>query len=887
MIRGCKTLEKKIVVLDGNSIANRAFYALPLLSNANGLHTNAVFGFTTMLLKVLEEMKPTHLLVAFDAGKVVFRHHDFAEYKGGRQKTPNELSEQFPYIRELLDAFSIHHYELVGYEADDIIGTLTKEAEERGIQTVIVTGDKDMLQLVSDRVHVALTRKGISEIEWFDPNAIQEKYGLVPDQIKDLKGLMGDASDNIPGIPGVGEKTALKLLHEFNSVENLLENIDQISGKKLKEKVQEHRSEAVLSKELATILRTAPIEVKLDQLEYGGYQKESVLEAFKKFEFKSLYDRVGVAEVQQEQSAAPIEFTIINDDNKASIESSLKERCALHVELDGESYHRADIIGFSFEVEGKFYFAPFSVVDNWERFKEWLAEDNGKLIYDLKKATVSLHWHGIKLAGVSEDMMLASYLLNPSETDFSLQEIYKRETGGHLTNDDTIYGKKNKKEPLPSFEIIAEHVCRKAQAIRKIWGVLEPKLVENDLQPLFYDLEMPLAMVLAKMEYTGITVNIEKLSTMGRELEEQLSQLTKEIYELAGETFNINSPKQLGEILFDRLGLPVVKKTKTGYSTNAEVLEKLQGMHEIIPKILHFRQLGKLYSTYIEGLRKEVNPQTGKIHTSYNQATTATGRLSSVEPNLQNIPIRMEEGRKIREAFVPSEEGWYILAADYSQIELRVLAHIANDPRLIDAFHHNADIHSKTAMDVFGVSPEEVTSEMRRQAKAVNFGIVYGISDYGLSQNLNITRKQAAAFIDRYFSVFEGVKQYMEDIVKKAKKDGYVTTLLQRRRYLPEINSSNFNLRSFAERTAMNTPIQGSAADIIKLAMIQMAKAIEEKNLNSRMLLQVHDELVFEVPAEELEGLKELVAQVMENAIQLKVPLKVDVSVGETWYEAK
>ncbi|WP_134699909.1 DNA polymerase I [Ammoniphilus sp. YIM 78166] len=882
-------MEKKLVVIDGNSIANRAFYALPPLSNANGMHTNAVFGFTTMLLRVLDEQKPSHLLVAFDAGKVVFRHQEYKDYKGGRQKTPSELSEQFPYMKELLDAFGIVRYELEGYEADDIIGTLTKQADEEGVSTVIVTGDKDMLQLVSDRVHVALTRKGISEVEWFTPESIEQKYGLKPQQIIDLKGLMGDASDNIPGIPGVGEKTALKLLHEFQSVENVLANVEGVSGKKLKEKIAEHQEDALKSKELATILRTAPLDIDLESTVYEGYETDKVWNIFKKFEFKSLMERIGRQEEAEEQLAevdVDFEFTVITSDNRQAFEPAFKEPCAIYLELNEENYHRGSIVGMGVTGKSGTFYVSSAMIQDWPALHNWLRGESPKIVHDAKRTVVALRWHGLELNSIEFDIKLASYLLNPSETDFSLQEVARRACGMALPSDDSL-NKKSAKTASASEEELAEIIARRALAIQVSGDSLRKKIKEDDLSSLFFELELPLSLVLAEMELSGIKVDLNQLVVMGKELEEKLHRLTNEIHELVGESFNINSPKQLGEILFDKLQLPVVKKTKTGYSTSADVLEKLQDQHPVIPSILHFRQLGKLYSTYIEGLIKEVNPQTGKIHTSYNQATTATGRLSSTEPNLQNIPIRLEEGRKIRQAFIPSKENWVILAADYSQIELRVLAHIADDKNLKEAFLQGADIHTKTAMDVFGVEAEDVTSEMRRQAKAVNFGIVYGISDYGLSQNLNITRKEAAMFIERYFDVFTGVKQYMDDIVMKARQDGFVTTLLKRRRYLPEITHSNFNIRSFAERTAMNTPIQGTAADIIKLAMVHMGQALKEKGLQSRMLLQVHDELVFEVPEEELDIMKELVPQIMEQAIELQVPLVADVSYGESWYEAK
>ncbi|RKD23791.1 DNA polymerase I [Ammoniphilus oxalaticus] len=877
---------KKFIILDGNSIAYRAFYALPLLNNASGLHTNAVYGFTTMLLKILEEQKPTHLLVAFDAGKVVFRHEDYQDYKAGRARTPGELSEQFPYIRELLDHFKIKHIEQEGYEADDIIGTLTLQADQEAIPTVIVTGDKDMLQLVSEYVQVALIRRGISEVEWYTPATIKEEYGLAPNQIIDLKGLMGDTSDNIPGVPGVGEKTALKLLHQFDSMERVLDSIDEVSGKRLKENLEKYRDDAVMSKELATIHRSVPIELPIDSLLYTGYESEEVGKIFEKFEFNSLMERVGQEATVEDKSLAEVDFTIVTEENWDDFETMLCDDCCLYVELDGTNVHRAELIGFGLEHDEKVVYIPYQTAKQWTGFQEWLQADNGKVVHDLKQAKVALAWHDLRIEGVALDIMLASYLINPSESKFDLQEVVKRASGQTILSDEEVYGKKAVKNKLDA-EQVGAHVAKKVTLIRKSQQALSEQLQEADMSALFHDLEMPLASVLAEMEYTGINVDLQQLKGMGQQLEGQLSDLTNEIHQQAGQQFNINSPKQLGEILFDKLGLPVIKKTKTGYSTNADVLDKLQGQHEIIPQILHYRQLGKLYSTYIEGLIKEIHPQTGRLHTSYNQATTATGRLSSVEPNLQNIPIRLEEGRRIRQSFVPSEDSWVILSADYSQIELRVLAHIAGDENLVEAFLQGADIHTKTAMNVFGVLADDVTSDMRRQAKAVNFGIIYGISDYGLSQNLNITRKEAASFIERYFDVFQGVQEYMKDIVEKAKQDGYVTTLLNRRRYLPEITHRNFNIRSFAERTAMNTPIQGSAADIIKLAMVNMSRALTEKKLRSRMLLQVHDELVFEVPKEELEQMKQLVAETMEQAITLRVPLKVEVSWGDTWYDTK
>lgn len=844
-----------------------------------------------MLLKVIEEMKPTHIMVAFDAGKVVFRHSEYADYKGGRAKTPPELSEQFPLIRELLDAFSIQRFELEGYEADDIIGTLTKRADEQAWKTTVITGDKDMLQLVSEHVSVALTRKGVSEIELYTPQEIQDKYGLAPLQIIDLKGLMGDTSDNIPGVPGVGEKTALKLLHEYGSVEEVLANVDRVSGKKLQENLRENVDKAKMSKELATILREAPVELNVQETGYDGYDGALLSEFFKRMEFKSLLSKIKVdAPVEgegQAANAAPFHFEVVTEESAAMFAEKLTSPMAFYVEMDGDNYHHAPIIGFGLSADDVNLYVPWDQAKEWKAFSQWLEDSTKeKWTFDGKRDTVGLAWHDQDIKGIGFDVYLASYLLNATESNPTLDSIASQYAQVRVRSDDEVYGK-GAKRLLPEEDVISEHVAHKAAAIWQSVPVLREQLAENKMNELLNDLEAPLSMVLALMEKQGIKVNRDRLAQMGVDLDAKLEGLTKQIYELAGQTFNINSPKQLGEILFDVLDLPVLKKTKTGPSTSADVLEKLSPYHPIIDAILTFRQLGKLRSTYIEGLTKEIHSKSSKVHTLYNQATTATGRLSSTEPNLQNIPIRMEEGRKIREAFIPSEEGWYMLAADYSQIELRILAHISGDENLIDAFQKGMDIHTRTAMDVFGVEEGEVTSLMRRQAKAVNFGIVYGISDYGLSQNLNITRKEAGDFIERYFSVFSGVKLWMEEIVKQAKQDGFVTTLLNRRRYLPDIRSSNFNLRSFAERTAMNTPIQGTAADVIKLAMIRMQDSLQEKGLKSRMLLQVHDELVFEVPQDELEMMKQLVPEVMESALKLDVPLKVDVSFGHTWYEAK
>lgn len=874
---------EKLVLVDGNSIAFRAFFALPLLSNDKGIYTNAVYGFTQMLLRILEDEKPTRLLIAFDAGKTTFRHKTFKEYKGGRLKTPPELSEQLPFIHELLDAMEIAHYEIDQYEADDIIGTLAKQAQEQNWEVNIFTGDKDLLQLVDEKVTVSLTKKGITEVEAYDIDAVKERYGFSPEKITDMKGLMGDKSDNIPGVPGIGEKTALKLLHEHGSLEKVLDSIDQISGKKLKERLQENHEQAVMSKKLAVIEREAPIKVLLEDLQYEDGLSDKAVDVFKQLGFKSLLDRLGLEETGQEEAdLEELEWSMEDEVE----EKHLASPSALIVEMLNENYHEEDILGVAVANQNGRYFFKTETALASEVFRKWAEdEDAEKIVFDAKQAVVSMRRQGIALEGVRFDVQLASYLLNPSETNDDLAQIARRNGQGPGSSDEAVYGK-GAKQKVPEIEALAEHLVRKADILLPLKETFTKELKENDEYSLFADLEMPLSIVLGEMESYGVKVDVDRLRQMGEDLQKQLTRIEKEIHELAGVSFNINSPKQLGEILFDKLNLPVIKKTKTGYSTSADVLDKLHDRHEIIPKILHFRQLGKLESTYIEGLLKVVHDD-GKIHTRFNQVLAQTGRLSSVEPNLQNIPIRLEEGRKIRQAFIPSEKDWLMFSADYSQIELRVLAHISGDENLMEAFRKEMDVHTKTAMDVFHVAEDEVIANMRRQAKAVNFGIVYGISDYGLSQNLGISRKEAGEFIDRYLESYPKVKQYMDDIVQQAKRDGYVTTMLNRRRYLPEITSRNFNRRGFAERTAMNTPIQGSAADIIKKAMVDMAERLQNKKLKTRMLLQVHDELIFEAPEDEIDKLKEIVPDVMENAVALSVPLKVDYAFGPTWYDAK
>ncbi|OFQ10443.1 DNA polymerase I [Staphylococcus sp. HMSC072E01] len=876
----------KLVLIDGNSLSFRAFYALPLLSNKAGIHTNAILGFAKLLEKIIREEQPTHFLVAFDAGKTTFRHSKYSEYKGGRQKTPPELSEQFPYIRQLLDAYHIKHYELENYEADDIIGTLSKEADQNDFKTIIVTGDRDLTQLATQNVTIYYTKKGVTDVDHYTPEFIAEKYnGLKPIQIIDMKGLMGDSSDNIPGVSGVGEKTAIKLLNQFDSVEGVYENIDKVSGKKLKEKLELSHEDALMSKELATINRYSPIEVTLNDTKLSDIKdNHEKIELFKKLEFKQLLADIDNKASEFEQEQKQVSFDMLP--TFEYVDFNHLDEAVIHFEIDGSNYLKDDILKFGFYDKERYIVVDADNIKDYPELIKWLENENSKkVVYDAKKTFVIAHRLNINIQNIVFDAMLASYIIDPSRT---IDDVYSVVTNYHQTyvkEDVSIYGK-GKKRQVPDTEILNTHIASITKSIDAVKPLMEKELESHQQMNLLKDLELPLARILSKMEEIGIYTDVNDLQRMQQELQEKLELLVQRIHDAAGEEFNINSPKQLGVVLFETLKLPVIKKTKTGYSTAVDVLEQLQNEHPIINDILEYRQLAKLQSTYVEGLQKVISNDK-RIHTRFNQTLAQTGRLSSVDPNLQNIPIRLEEGRKIRKAFKPSSEDSVILSADYSQIELRVLAHITQDDSLKEAFIHGQDIHTATARKVFGVEAEEVTDLMRRQAKAVNFGIVYGISDYGLSQSLNITRKEAKIFIDDYLASFPGVKQYMSDIVKDAKANGYVETLLHRRRYIPDITSRNFNLRGFAERTAMNTPIQGSAADIIKLAMVEFDKQVQHTSYKAKLLLQVHDELIFEVPKSEVEEFSLFVEDIMEHALDLDVPLKVDSNYGPTWYDAK
>lgn len=872
-------MEKRFIIIDGSSLMYRAFFALPLLTSSEGIYTNAIMGFANMLGKILTDYEPEFVAVAFDKSRKTFRTDMYGEYKGQRAKTPDELKSQIPLLQEFLEALGIAFIEKDNYEADDIIGTLAKKSAAEGYEALIVTGDKDALQLIAPQVKVMLTKRGIMDMQIFDEAAFKEKYaGLEPQKLIDIKALMGDSSDNIPGVPGIGEKTALKLLAQFGDLENLLANIENVSGKKLKEKLELNQDLARLSYKLATIYcdvdvdfvpdeyRLSPDVLKLQSF-CDKYELKTVLSRMKKIladEFKmDLQDEITL---DFESSELP-PYQILNEDNVGEFKQSAQKEGEISLLVQTKGKAPSVAISMMAVCAG----GEIAILkDNFSLLDDILADENiVKNVYDVK----SYYHAGLDLQGRVNDALLMAYLLEPAKRSYAMNVI--RQIAGveesmdyeRLENEDgAVYDVMNLNE-----------VCAK----------LQEKLAAVQMDRLYRDIEFPLAKMLADMEETGIYINEAKLDEMNVQMNSELNLLEQEIYELAGEIFNINSPKQLGEILFVKLGLPALKKTKTGFSTNAEVLENLIYAHPIIAKILDYRLLNKLKTTYLDGLKALINPETKRIHTSFNQTVTETGRLSSSEPNLQNIPVRTAEGRKIRSLFEPGEGYDRILSADYSQIELRIMAHMSEDKHFLEAFRQNQDIHLATAAQVFKVPIEEVTPQMRSRAKAVNFGIIYGISPFGLAKNLHISPKEAGEYIDNYLKECSGVKNFMEKIVKEAHEKGYVTTLFGRRRYLPAIKSRNFTQRSLAERMAMNTPIQGTAADIIKIAMNRADAAIKKAGLKSRILLQVHDELVLEVVDGEIKQVSAILREAMQNTAKLKVPLTIDINYGKNWAEAK
>ncbi|MBW1605704.1 DNA polymerase I [Lactobacillus sp. Sy-1] len=879
--------DKRLLLIDGNSIAFKAFYALyqsvDRFTNQDGLHTSAIYGFNTMLDNMLSVVKPTAALAAFDAGKTTFRTKMFKDYKSGRKQTPMELREQFPYIKQLLAARGIESYELANYEADDIIGTLAKQAEAAGYEVTIVTGDRDLTQLCSDKTTVSISKTGVSQTDHYTADYVKQTMGITPAQIVDVKGLQGDTSDNYPGVNKVGPKTADKLIKQYGTIENLYDHIDEITAKKLKEHLVEDHEQALLSKRLATIDRDAPIQIKVADLSYQGDQIETLTAFYQKMGFRKFLSQMGSAAAEQ---APTIKFTTLTESNLDSL-AKLGQAITFYLAMDGDNYHEAPFVGFVIGEPDNWFASRDVNLLKHPKLKALLDDEDHQInVFDAKRAYVGLHRLGIQLNHVDFDMLLVSYLLNTNDNSNDLSKVASKHGYYNVQSDEAVYGKGAKRAIPEDDEVLFNHLTAKAFAIAKLKEPMFKDLTEHDQTKLYQQIELPVAFVLARMEIAGITVNQDQLTEMGSKLSERIAEVEQAIYTAAGVEFNIGSPKQLGQVLFEKLNLPVIKKTKTGYSTSVDVLEKLAPQAPIVDNILKYRQLSKISSTYVDGLLKVIYPSDNKVHTRYLQTLTQTGRLSSVDPNLQNIPIRTDEGRQIRRAFVPSHPGWQIFASDYSQIELRVLASISGDTNMQDEFLHNDDIHASTARRIFGLeSNDEVTPELRRQAKAVNFGIVYGISDFGLAKNTGITRKSAQQFIDKYFAEYPKVHQYMQDSVKQAHEKGYVETLTNRRRYLPDINSRNFHLRSFAERTAMNSPIQGSAADIIKIAMINMEKAIA--GMEAKMLLQIHDELVFEAPESEIPVLQKLVPKIMDSAVKLHVPLKVASHYGATWYDAK
>lgn len=871
-------MSNKFVVIDGSSLMYRAFYALPLLSTANGQYTNAVYGFAMMVVKILEDLQPDTLVVAFDKGKKTFRNEIFTEYKGTRKPMPTELVGQIPLIHELVEVLGIRLIEESGFEADDIIGTLATKAAAQGNEVFVVTGDKDALQLVRKNLKVMLTKKGISEMQVFDEAAFEEKYGLKPLQLIDLKGLMGDSSDNIPGVPGVGEKTATKLLLEYGSVENVLAHIDEVAGKKLQEKLYDNKNLALVSKKLATIICDMPLNYDAEKYKIAADAVK--LKAFcLKYQFRSILSKIdklfqiddgfGFGTIVEELPPSVEKIEDYDTLKKVVAEIKAIGQFVFYSIFTGQVPNKK-LEGIVVANKNGEAFSVSSQLFGWYEIIELFSDETiEKITHDFKP----VYKAGIEVNGVIFDTMLAAYLLEPTTNEYNIKALLE------------LY--LDRYNQVDSFEDELSYGAWVVGGIFDLYKPLQAKLAEKALTKLYDEIELPLVEILASMENNGICVNQEALKKMSQEIAVKLEVLLKEIHALAGCEFNVNSPKQLGEVLFERLELPVIKKKKTGYSTDAEVLDKLTHEHPIVNKILEYRSWMKLKSTYLDGLGVLVNEETNRIYASFNQMVTATGRLSSSEPNLQNIPVRTEAGKHIRGLFVPENGYDYLLSADYSQIELRLLAHMSKDKNFIEAFTHNQDVHVRTAAEVFGVPLDEVTSELRSRAKAVNFGIVYGISDYGLSRDLNVTRKEAGEYIENYFAKCPGVKRFIDETVENAHRDGFVTTLFGRRRYLPDINSSNYNQRSFAERTAMNTPIQGTAADIIKKAMIDVYRVLKVKKLRSRILVQVHDELLLEVPKDEIEIVSELLKKAMQDTVTLDVPLIVDVHMGKNWAQAK
>lgn len=878
-------MENKIVLIDGNSILNRAFYGIPDLTNSEGMHTNAVYGFLNILLKILDEEKPEYAAVAFDVKHPTFRHEMYKEYKGTRKPMPEELRQQLPLIKEVLSAMNFKIIEKAGYEADDILGTIAKMAQKEGYLVSLVSGDRDLLQIATDKIKIRIpkTKKGGTQIEDYNTADVIEKYGITPEQIIDLKGLMGDASDNIPGVPSIGEKTAVKILTAYPTVEEAIENVDNIKPPRAANALKEHKDLALLSKKLATIKTDCELDFTFNEAKLGDIFNEDAINLFRKLEFKSLITRVGSTsstdnDIDQKIIASD-DFNECNDILNKLKNTSMAAFSMINDEIGDDSLALCidEERVYVFKAEG--FITTQYILD---AIRQYVLSGGLLIINGLKNL--------LKYCDFSDndnifDISIASYLLNPLADSYTYDNIARNYKGLILPSLDEMLGKNSKKLEKNKRKEIFDRACAyDAYVSYCAYDAVMNALKEEEMLELYNNIEHPLIFTLADMEKRGIKADKKELETYSQKLNERIMQLETQIYELAGEQFNINSPKQLGVILFEKLNLPFAKKTKTGYSTSADIMEKLQCEHPVVGKVLEYRQLTKLKSTYADGLAGYIG-EDGRIHTTFNQTITATGRISSTEPNLQNIPIRFELGKMIRKVFKP-EPGYIFMDADYSQIELRVLAHMSGDEALINAYNSDEDIHKITASKVFNTPLDEVTPLQRRNAKAVNFGIVYGISSFGLGQDLNITRKEAQEYIKSYFKTYPQIKNFLDELVEQAKTRGYAITMYNRRRPVPELSSTNFMQRQFGERVAMNSPIQGSAADIIKIAMINVNKRLKSENLKSRLLLQIHDELLIETHESEVDKVRKILINEMKNASNLKVSLEVDANTGNDWYEA-
>ena len=866
---------EELILIDGNSLLSKAFYATSYtgnyMVNRNGIPTNGVYGFARMVEKIIST-NPKYVIVAFDYGKKTFRNELLDTYKATRKETPQELVPQFALAREYLTAHNITWYEIEGYEGDDIIGTLVDFGEKNNLKVSVYTGDKDANQLISPQTTIYRTVKGVTELDIYNEQTLLDKYGLKPDQFRDFLGLMGDSSDNIPGIKGVGEKTALKLLHQYGTIEGLQEHQDEIKGK-MGEKIRAGMEDALMSKKVATILRDIPIDVDLEKATYQGYDYETLKSFYEKYDMNSLIKSMTTEAAPKKE----LKLEIVDHMPEITKDS------AVYPSIYDTNYHRSIILGYGIYNDEQAYFISYENALKDESFLAYLKDENKKKYgYDIKSAVIGSRWNGIEINGYTFDLSLASYVLEPAVKE-ELKYVCTHFDYEGVQYDEEVFGKGAKKH-IPEDDILASHIVSKAKAIYELKDVVTKELKDKNQYELYEDIELPVTRILGEMEFAGTEIDLDVLKEMDTAFDETIEKLANDIYRISGTTFNISSPKQLGQVLFENLGLKGGKKTKTGYSTSQDVLEKIIDAHPVVPLVLEYRMLTKLSSTYLKGLQEQVFPDN-KIHTIYKQTLTHTGRLSSVDPNLQNIPVRSEEGKLIRKAFV-SHNG-YLVSFDYSQIELRILAHMAHVTNLIDAFNQGKDIHRHTAALVFGVKDEEVTPQMRSQAKAVNFGIIYGMSEFRLSKDIGMSISEARDFINKYFETYPEVKTYMDEVVETCKKQGYVSTLLNRKRYIPTINDKNFMVRQQAQRYAMNTPIQGTGADILKLAMIEVDKALKEKHLKSQMILQVHDELIFDVFEDELEEVMSLVKEKMENCIKMDVPLIVEGNYAKNCCELK